>query len=372
MRKRVATVLTVAGVVLASLLSNCTDHQWVMDSQKKGEGVALLKISILPNSPFSRLAKTAVLIISAPDMLTMTKTLTITDSSVQGTIDNIPAGKHRLFEALVYDSTEVVQYRGSAYADVMADSTVRVSISIIRVGGKAIINGAIIDTIETTPDIARGLSVYYPFNGNANDESGHGYDATVKGAILTADRFDNPQRAYFFSGGGGMVASVNSQLSVSAFTIAAWFKSNGIESSGVPRIASITKPSECNGYYELLYANGHWMGSSNDYSKKLICYLDDPASSIDYNLYYSKSITDTIVWHHGAITFENGNLKFYIDGVFDNVVAGLRPLTQFTSGVLEVGYCEGGGNFNGKIDEVRIYNRALSDNEIQMLYSLVN
>jgi hypothetical protein len=44
------------------------------------------------------------------------------------------------------------------------------------------------------------LIAYYPFNGNANDESGNGNNRTVIGATLTTDRFDNPNQAYSFDG----------------------------------------------------------------------------------------------------------------------------------------------------------------------------
>jgi hypothetical protein len=271
---------------------------------------------------------------------------------------------------MVYDSAEVMQYKGSDTADVIADSTVLVTISIVRIGGSAIINGTVVD--GETSDTS-GLLAYYPFNGNALDESGHGFNASINGPTLTTDRFGSPNKAYFFNGRGGMVATINPLFSVSKFTLAAWFKSNGIVASGVPRIVSITRPGECNGYYELLYANGYWVGSPNDYSKKLICYLDNPTSGYDYNLYYSKSAPDTISWHLGVITFDSGNLKFYIDGVNDTVIRNLPPLTQFaSSAILQIGYCDAGGNFNGKLDDIRIYNRALSDVEIQNLYSTAN
>jgi hypothetical protein len=45
-----------------------------------------------------------------------------------------------------------------------------------------------------------GLVAYYPFNGNANDMSGHGYNGTVHGASLIMDRFGNPNSAYSFNG----------------------------------------------------------------------------------------------------------------------------------------------------------------------------
>ena len=45
-----------------------------------------------------------------------------------------------------------------------------------------------------------GLIAHYPFNGNANDESGYGNDGTVNGATLTEDRFGKSNSAYIFNG----------------------------------------------------------------------------------------------------------------------------------------------------------------------------
>ena len=367
MLKNMAKYLVVVFLFGSLALWSCKMPQQVKENGTTGQGIAMLKIMTTANSPFKKIARTAVLLISASDMIDMTKTLTITDTSVEGVITGIPAGKNRLFQVNVYDSSETMQYRGSATADVIADSMVSVTIKIFRIGGGAIINGTVVD------DTIMGLIAYYPFNGNANDESGNGFNATVNGPVLTTDRFGNPNKAYFFNGKGGMVATINSLFSVPKFTIAAWFKSNGIAASGVPRIVSITRPGECNGYYELLYANGYWIGSPNDYSKKLICYLDDPSSGYDYNLYFSKSAPDTISWHLGVITLDSGNLKFYIDGVNDTIISDLPPITQFVgSAILQIGYCDAGGNFNGKLDDIRIYNRALSDAEIQNIFSLAN
>ena len=45
-----------------------------------------------------------------------------------------------------------------------------------------------------------GLVAYYPFNGNANDESGNGHHGTVNGATLAEDRFGEDNRSYSFDG----------------------------------------------------------------------------------------------------------------------------------------------------------------------------
>jgi len=53
--------------------------------------------------------------------------------------------------------------------------------------------------------LEQGLAAYYPFNGNANDMSGHGYNGIVNGAKLSADRFGNPDAAYSFDGSGDFI-----------------------------------------------------------------------------------------------------------------------------------------------------------------------
>jgi len=53
-------------------------------------------------------------------------------------------------------------------------------------------------TISPVP--TDGLILYFPFNGNANDESGNGNNGTVYGATLTADRFGSASSAYDFNG----------------------------------------------------------------------------------------------------------------------------------------------------------------------------
>ena len=74
-----------------------------------------------------------------------------------------------------------------------------------------------------------GLVAYYPFNGNANDESGNGYHGTVNGATLTADRNDVQNSSYGFDGLDDYISinSNNNQLDFfgnCCITISAWIK----------------------------------------------------------------------------------------------------------------------------------------------------
>lgn len=73
------------------------------------------------------------------------------------------------------------------------------------------------------------LEAHYPFNGNANDESGNAHHGTVNGALLTTDRFGAAASAYQFNGvtdfiDCGNAASLN--IGTGSLTLSAWVKFN--------------------------------------------------------------------------------------------------------------------------------------------------
>jgi hypothetical protein len=63
-------------------------------------------------------------------------------------------------------------------------------------------------------NLGNGLLAYYPFNGNTNDASGNGNNATNFGASLTTDQGGNPNSAYYFDGGDYMSIAGNASLSL--------------------------------------------------------------------------------------------------------------------------------------------------------------
>ena len=80
-----------------------------------------------------------------------------------------------------------------------------------------------------------GLVGYWPFTGNANDESGNGNHGTVNGASLTTDRFGNANSAYFFDGVDDFIEL--SSLNNSAYkpiTYSLWFQANQLVTVNYP------------------------------------------------------------------------------------------------------------------------------------------
>ncbi len=82
------------------------------------------------------------------------------------------------------------------------------------------------------------LVAWWPFNGNAQDESGNGNHGSNTGATLTTDRFGNSNRAYYFSG-SNCNTRIDATLNVSkikyGLTISAWVLRSGSGCIG-PRI----------------------------------------------------------------------------------------------------------------------------------------
>ena len=80
-------------------------------------------------------------------------------------------------------------------------------------------NEATATILDNSPDINTGLIAYYPFSGDGGDSSGNGYHAQVLGPTLTADRFNQPNRAYVFSNITDKVYLDNSKIQPQSFTV---------------------------------------------------------------------------------------------------------------------------------------------------------
>jgi len=103
------------------------------------------------------------------------------------------------------------------------------------------------------------LVAYYPFNGNANDESGNGNNGIVNGATLTADRFGNANSAYSFDGVSNYIeVADNSTLNFGTndFSISMWLKYPS-QVGGTSDYACIITKSDAS-----LYWNCHFCGCS--------------------------------------------------------------------------------------------------------------
>jgi Concanavalin A-like lectin/glucanases superfamily len=218
-----------------------------------------------------------------------------------------------------------------------------------------------------------GLVAYYPFNGNANDESGNGNHGTVNGATLTTDRFGNANRAYNFNGTTDFIDVADSPtLDVtSELTLSVWINEfsanlNVSQSAYNGRIIEKGYAGQNNGY--LLDAVGSINSNPCSNTATTIKTRFIAGVGVMGNSCYSFNN-----WHHLIATFNQGLLKVYIDGVLDVSYNGTVSTIPTNNLPLRIGYTQGAAGcgceyFRGEIDDIRIYNRALSESEVQQLY----
>lgn len=207
------------------------------------------------------------------------------------------------------------------------------------------------------------LVAYYPFNGNANDESGNGNDGTVSGATLTEDRFGNANSAYHFDGIDDfieIVEPINIPYHESSRSISAWVLMEDGTDSVIDRVIVGYGSQKAQSMFGLQYG----LGDSYDYG----IWIYDCRYDLDCNGGYANFV-EKRYYHLVAIYNEvNEKLQLFIDGI---LYKGTIISIDTTKTNIYIGYQNNPnvGWFNGIIDDIRIYNRALSESEIQQLYN---
>jgi hypothetical protein len=200
--------------------------------------------------------------------------------------------------------------------------------------------------------LTNGLVAYYPFNGNANDASGNGHAGVVNGATLTQDRFGQSGMAYAFNGSNSFITCniPNIPTGAAPRSISLWAAANPPPAGVVLACWGASQNSKAFGI----------INNSSPYTWQgfLYGFPDDLNSGV---------IVDTN-WHHVAIVYDGANVSISIDGV--QKATGSRALNTGFSPLI-VGAGVGGTTefFRGTINNVRIYNRALSTNEVQQLFA---
>ena len=202
-----------------------------------------------------------------------------------------------------------------------------------------------VTTMPSASDIP-GLIAYYPFNGNAADASGNGHDATVYGATLTTDRFGNSANAYAFNGNGQYIDSGLALSAYSTVTVSLWVKLNG--STGGPNTGIVSN------HRATVDSNDFWLSVPQNTSTVYISGFNQSATLYrNGQIVPGGSFEISTGWEHVAFTVT-------VNGTFGGypVLFGLHELGA-----------PGWSNpyFNGLIDDVRIYDHALSALEIATL-----
>ena len=203
-----------------------------------------------------------------------------------------------------------------------------------------------VSALPANNPITAGLVAAYEFNGNADDVSGNGNDGVVYGPTLAADRFGNLGSAYLFDGTGNILVSNPSGLQ-STNTVSVWTQLNFVEGNRYPIDLDIGEGN--NNWIEIFEGAVFRTGNSGSF------YFDtDPISPN--------------AWHMLTRTYDGSTLSAYIDG---QLVGSQTGPSNSPTGITIASAGDGSHGFIGFLDDVYIYDRALSASEVSTLYSAV-
>lgn len=213
------------------------------------------------------------------------------------------------------------------------------------------------------PAIANGLIAAYEFSGNATDSSGNGHDGNVVGATLTYDRLGNSDSAYFFNGNSSYISAGNILTNLSQFTLSAWINISSYTDSeyiGVFGQQSFYYPQSHDGWQFYVGPSGSSFGTSGYWSN---------GTFLDTRVPHVVPLNE---WHLITQTYDGTEVKQYdnetlvsslsynagsIGNNFDFLIG---KVAAYPGSLRIIG-------FSGTIDDILVYNRALSQSEINQL-----
>jgi len=187
----------------------------------------------------------------------------------------------------------------------------------------------------------------------AHDISGHGYNGTINNAAWTNGKINS---ALTFDGASSVVTP-NIALG-NTFSVSAWVKPVVVPQRGYARIA------------ETHYNAGLYLGTNANGSKYQFIVDAGSGSTSSCGVTYGCAVGGTVArkWQLVTGTYDGTTAKLYVDAVL--VARDTFTAPANTNLPLHVGQYNGGGyGWNGVVDEVRLYNRALTATEVNSIYS---
>jgi Concanavalin A-like lectin/glucanases superfamily len=222
-----------------------------------------------------------------------------------------------------------------------------------------------------------GLVARYLFNGNALDSSGFGHNGAIHNVTLTSDRLGNGSSAYSFNGTNAYIEMPDSNAfslsTTGQLSISVWM-----------RPGTLTFPdTEGTGYVHWLGKGGvnqqEWtfrMYSADNVenrANRTSFYLFNLTGSEGAGSYVQEAVTPGTWYHYVAVAdVRSDTIKLYKNGVLKDQDSFMNSqyhiVSQNGNSPLRVGTRDFASFFKGAIDNIYIYNRALSGTEVQQLF----
>lgn len=151
--------------------------------------------------------------------------------------------------------------------------------------------------------LEQSLVAYYPFNGNADDQSGNGHNGVLHGATLTADRFGNPNSAYEFNGiDDHMSVIVNELKNADCWTISLWVDAYDLNGGGPFSLLTNTPGYRADGFWWHFFSGGDVRYRTHDNSAGLQV-VNRTAIPVQAQ-----------VWQHHVIIIGNNKVVHFLNG----------------------------------------------------------
>ena len=211
-------------------------------------------------------------------------------------------------------------------------------------------------------DINSGLVAYYPLDGNARDLSDGNNHLIVGGAILSTDRFGKKISAYSFNGSTSNLFTevTNMPAMDSAKTISWWYFSDAMpmydKELGAENMLVLVDSIAGMGIQFGFRAPGYKTKGFDVWEWGGGTFMD-----MDHPKYAS--------WHHCIYIYNGNTHSFYLNGK-KIATSRVKPKSGVPNLLMLGNYPGGDQFFKGKLDEIRIYKRALIPLEVNTLYNL--
>jgi hypothetical protein len=227
-------------------------------------------------------------------------------------------------------------------------------------------------SVQREPGVStEGLLLYYPFEGNADDKSGNRHDGVIHGGTLTKDRAEKAQSAFDFDGqhDGINVSNSSSWPVLQQLTLCGWVCPRGFYSGRCQAndIIHRGRTDDENDMFALRFRDCD--DDCEEFSPSI--------ERFEFNLHLNGSnqvVGKTIVhpdkWYFAAATYDGMSMRLYVNGVLENTAPASGVINRSGRDVT-IGFGENSQfpyRVNGALDEIRIFNRALTQLEIQTLY----
>lgn len=209
-----------------------------------------------------------------------------------------------------------------------------------------------------------GLIAYYPFNGNAENHVESNITETFQSATYDTDRFNNESSSAKFANNKNFVIDIKNEAirTTEEFSVSFWFNVQSLSSTGISNLLNIMNEGCGNFNTEIAFEN-------NNINKL------NTATGKNCGLREHSYITNILAnkWHHYSLVMKNGKRFIYFDGKlvsFD--IIGSEILLDQTIKKFYFSGRHPSQYFNGLLDDIRIYNRALDESEVTEVYKLKN